>query len=137
MIRRPPRSTLFPYTTLFRSWAFGLVPGTAPSLRGVGRTRSFVSDLGPDGAGGGAALDGVEHPLHLQPVGEGRRRVLALGDRGDQVDDLVGEAVLVAQAVPGRPPRADVGVVGLGDDDAAEARGRGRLVAVEERRVGK
>src|SRR3712207_7256145 len=25
MIRRPPRSTLFPYTTLFRSWA-SLVP---------------------------------------------------------------------------------------------------------------
>src|SRR2546422_6544346 len=24
MIRRPPRSTLFPYTTLFRSYAFGL-----------------------------------------------------------------------------------------------------------------
>src|SRR3712207_7542130 len=23
MIRRPPRSTLFPYTTLFRSWAHG------------------------------------------------------------------------------------------------------------------
>src|SRR3712207_8955752 len=23
MIRRPPRSTLFPYTTLFRSWATG------------------------------------------------------------------------------------------------------------------
>src|SRR2546430_12680860 len=22
MIRRPPRSTLFPYTTLFRSWSF-------------------------------------------------------------------------------------------------------------------
>src|SRR5258707_5355266 len=26
MIRRPPRSTLFPYTTLFRSLALGLVP---------------------------------------------------------------------------------------------------------------
>src|SRR3712207_8167647 len=25
MIRRPPRSTLFPYTTLFRSWYEGLV----------------------------------------------------------------------------------------------------------------
>src|SRR3712207_6891871 len=24
MIRRPPRSTLFPYTTLFRSWSFTL-----------------------------------------------------------------------------------------------------------------
>src|SRR3989442_7287932 len=23
MIRRPPRSTLFPYTTLFRSWRYG------------------------------------------------------------------------------------------------------------------
>src|SRR3712207_7262342 len=25
MIRRPPRSTLFPYTTLFRSWVIGRV----------------------------------------------------------------------------------------------------------------
>src|SRR3989449_5062941 len=30
MIRRPPRSTLFPYTTLFRS------PDTWPALRGAG-----------------------------------------------------------------------------------------------------
>src|SRR5438477_3334715 len=28
MIRRPPRSTLFPYTTLFRSWGDGVI---APS----------------------------------------------------------------------------------------------------------
>src|SRR3712207_8135711 len=44
MIRRPPRSTLFPYTTLFRSWlrvvrplpaqtgqVRGVVPGRAPT----------------------------------------------------------------------------------------------------------
>src|SRR5262245_65102874 len=30
MIRRPPRSTLFPYTTLFRSSATGLLAGAAP-----------------------------------------------------------------------------------------------------------
>src|SRR3712207_7522942 len=30
MIRRPPRSTLFPYTTLFRSWIF---PIRTPSTR--------------------------------------------------------------------------------------------------------
>src|SRR5256885_15958523 len=40
MIRRPPRSTLFPYTTLFRSWG-GLGPGRArlrdvPRLAAVG-----------------------------------------------------------------------------------------------------
>src|SRR5256885_6012449 len=34
MIRRPPRSTLFPYTTLFRSWPAGMVTtaGTLASL---------------------------------------------------------------------------------------------------------
>src|SRR5438034_2078569 len=31
MIRRPPRSTLFPYTTLFRSLALGPPRGSAPS----------------------------------------------------------------------------------------------------------
>src|SRR3712207_8165496 len=32
MIRRPPRSTLFPYTTLFRSWNWHLPPAwIAPS----------------------------------------------------------------------------------------------------------
>src|SRR3989442_7687295 len=32
MIRRPPRSTLFPYTTLFRSVPAGLLPIGAPGL---------------------------------------------------------------------------------------------------------
>src|SRR2546427_5179070 len=40
MIRRPPRSTLFPYTTLFRSWRalpghHGRPPGTAVSRPGA------------------------------------------------------------------------------------------------------
>src|SRR5207253_8564136 len=33
MIRRPPRSTLFPYTTLFRSTHLTSCPWHAPSLR--------------------------------------------------------------------------------------------------------
>src|SRR5437588_2278711 len=53
MIRRPPRSTLFPYTTLFRSWtkrycirstrAFDTSPATS--------SRSAVSPLGFDPCG--------------------------------------------------------------------------------------
>src|SRR3712207_8863184 len=40
MIRRPPRSTLFPYTTLFRSFAETRVGGGSESRgHGVGRTR--------------------------------------------------------------------------------------------------
>src|SRR3712207_8397848 len=42
MIRRPPRSTLFPYTTLFRSW----------DGRGVGGCRS--AELAPAGVLGAA-----------------------------------------------------------------------------------
>src|SRR5690349_23978361 len=49
MIRRPPRSTLFPYTTLFRSWrseaADGLllrVFSRTPERRGVVRAANFL-----------------------------------------------------------------------------------------------
>src|SRR5256885_5751286 len=59
MIRRPPRSTLFPYTTLFRS---DLVPGvyeldvTAPPLGGA--TVTARAELGPvDVAPGAGGLD--------------------------------------------------------------------------------
>src|SRR2546426_9332920 len=33
MIRRPPRSTLFPYTTLFRSYCGNILCGVAPGVR--------------------------------------------------------------------------------------------------------
>src|SRR3989441_2040084 len=38
MIRRPPRSTLFPYTTLFRSLAAAGFRAIAPDQRGYGET---------------------------------------------------------------------------------------------------
>src|SRR3712207_8672935 len=40
MIRRPPRSTLFPYTTLFRSVVTGGYPGAFRSLLGI-RSEEF------------------------------------------------------------------------------------------------
>src|SRR2546430_12704680 len=37
MIRRPPRSTLFPYTTLFRSWLeWQAVPSENPQIYALG-----------------------------------------------------------------------------------------------------
>src|SRR5256886_5838728 len=41
MIRRPPRSTLFPYTTLFRSHG-----ETAPEAAGYGTADELIADLG-------------------------------------------------------------------------------------------
>ena len=37
MIRRPPRSTLFPYTTLFRSRSSAAVAATYAAMRSLGR----------------------------------------------------------------------------------------------------
>src|SRR3712207_6912860 len=75
MIRRPPRSTLFPYTTLFRSTARDLPiayrtpgpqspPGRLASAPGVCRGGLFPSSLPP-----GTAMIGTrseEHTSELQ-----------------------------------------------------------------------
>src|SRR5260221_9964688 len=51
MIRRPPRSTLFPYTTLFRS------PGTDPTCSTTPGVEVFLQELvGVDNLNGGALL---------------------------------------------------------------------------------
>src|SRR5256884_4303972 len=48
MIRRPPRSTLFPYTTLFRSWERGDTLTTVSGLRVTpGLGLRFITPLGP------------------------------------------------------------------------------------------
>src|SRR5256885_4049730 len=62
MIRRPPRSTLFPYTTLFRSKRYGAVRREPPPdlQRGVER----LSDL--DRVGAKALADFVAQPVHLR-----------------------------------------------------------------------
>src|SRR3712207_8937040 len=53
MIRRPPRSTLFPYTTLFRS-------NFLNSLRELGNTVSLLESDVPDYLTGLIRRDGIE-----------------------------------------------------------------------------
>src|SRR5256885_2801282 len=66
MIRRPPRSPLFPYTTLFRSDAASLATGGEPALRDGGTANGNVTpglqsqvlfgrDLACDGDGAAGA----------------------------------------------------------------------------------
>src|SRR2546422_10910990 len=123
MIRRPPRSTLFPYTTLFRS------PGACRSGRqrcGAGRTdgRGVHAARGVRGGGSGSA--GLERGVlgartaqqggGSSRAGVGRRWVGAVGRGG-------------RGGRGGREPAAS----------AAPAHGdvRGLLARSEERRVGK
>src|SRR5256885_9927744 len=97
MIRRPPRSTLFPYTTLFRSLEWwrrrldGRVPAAVPSRDGDCVRRS-VRALGPAGPGrsSGTAV---------------RRGCLALRPRPD-VPALVRRPVAATQAEDPAAPLA-------------------------------
>src|SRR5256885_13224787 len=68
MIRRPPRSTLFPYTTLFRSHVRQLVGEYAPQLVLV----EHLEDPARDGDGG---------VVRAPPRGEGVRLGLRRQDR--------------------------------------------------------
>src|SRR2546426_10512293 len=65
MIRRPPRSTLFPYTTLFRSVGRGSFAGSTSWLACDGRRVRL---------GGGSRHD---HPLTERHARRGRRPLLA------------------------------------------------------------
>src|SRR2546428_9104754 len=53
MIRRPPRSTLFPYTTLFRSVLAGLVLGAAALLQAQTATTTTTFRASDPGVRGG------------------------------------------------------------------------------------
>src|SRR3712207_7480148 len=71
MIRRPPRSTLFPYTTLFRSREGGL-----PRL--LDRLSLFVPQLVQPPGG---RLDVKEGPVQVAFLARGARPVLHPQDR--------------------------------------------------------
>src|SRR5258706_15910174 len=87
MIRRPPRSTLFPYTTLFRS---PLLTQAKPPEEGAGREHARIRgrDRGPQGVvvERVIALEGkpADHPLLLLLRGEGGRR--EYGDEQGQTE---------------------------------------------------
>src|SRR3712207_7941619 len=61
MIRRPPRSTLFPYTTLFRSLLVPCLPERGVR-RGQHHVRHRAGDRGHAEDGPGAALPAPDHP---------------------------------------------------------------------------
>src|SRR2546425_1478691 len=65
MIRRPPRSTLFPYTTLFRSTSRAKTTTRSRSSRSR-TTRRTASDAGSRGSGRSARSE--EHTSELQSL---------------------------------------------------------------------
>src|SRR5260370_34188397 len=130
MIRRPPRSTLFPYTTLFRSPAVDLV---VPAPTRCERSEGGVEgDLAGNAAGGWHDVDllvavvltgegdpfavGREFREQLDARVGGQARGCAAGDwRGPEIA-AVGEGDAVAVDV-GETEEAGLGGEGEGDGD--------------------
>src|SRR2546430_825881 len=77
MIRRPPRSTLFPYTTLFRSF-----PGThdLPKERMVGVAAAVVTDGGANVFGHGIQIANQIFNGFLRQLRLILKRVVNVGD---------------------------------------------------------
>src|SRR2546429_5712443 len=90
MIRRPPRSTLFPYTTLFRS---ADVAVAAVQLQGlVADHEAGIGDkaLGHGAVGGGVARTGIE-------LGGGQAHHLARGRSEEHTSELQSRLHLVCR----------------------------------------
>src|SRR5256885_11650629 len=86
MIRRPPRSTLFPYTTLFRSWKFLVGVGFVGPARPHGGPAGARA-LGVPGAGGRVVL--LQVGLELVPGG--RDLLDGRADRGPRSEEHTSE----------------------------------------------
>src|SRR5260221_10988593 len=86
MIRRPPRSTLFPYTTLFRSIELGSQAGQRRSLRGAHRPSP------------GRILKGGHHSLaHPTIPANGQRSYLRLSRSEEHTSELQSHSDLVCR----------------------------------------
>src|SRR2546427_1771699 len=111
MIRRPPRSTLFPYTTLFRSpacfWLTGLLPqfqrfryDPLPRVDVV-----FLPDEEEEGLqlhrvvdgqrrGGKLHVLGQDSLLHREPLDPRKGAVTAWGGSGEHTSELQSQSKL-------------------------------------------
>src|SRR2546422_1334778 len=107
MIRRPPRSTLFPYTTLFRStladlWAS--IRAVAGALGTPAAGERLVADVTARLGQGRARV--ADLPPRRVLVIVGHRPLVAVG-RGTLQDELLtmaGRGNVAAGAGPGGPP---------------------------------
>src|SRR2546426_7694305 len=80
MIRRPPRSTLFPYTTLFRSLSQLSAPADIPIIAvGSAASHRLAAQVVAAGAADYLALPGDRHDPRDTPAAAGQRPPAAPG----------------------------------------------------------
>src|SRR3712207_9564826 len=97
MIRRPPRSTLFPYTTLFRSERWGIPPFRAEHLLSrYGSLTPEVLSLAADDPALLAPVPGAEEYLMVELV------YGAAHEGAQHLDDLLARRTRISIETPHR-----------------------------------
>src|SRR2546427_5450621 len=96
MIRRPPRSTLFPYTTLFRSGALEQIRALEKEVAAL--KGKLASSQGDELAGQAVDVKGIK-VLAARLEGADAK---TLRDTMDKLKDKLGAAAIVLAAVDGR-----------------------------------
>src|SRR3712207_3855292 len=115
MIRRPPRSTLFPYTTLFRSTALA-GPGQAVDGQRGGELAPYAGGQGGRGVRSGILLVGrrvlarAEGPRRGRELAEGRDSDLLLRPAQGRGREEVGP---LREREPRHPGREDTSRAGI------------------------
>src|SRR5256885_11595289 len=99
MIRRPPRSTLFPYTTLFRSTLRTAARLTHWICENAKSTRAYLKRID--------ALHALAQPLQTQQITELPREAHKKGDHGDKGAAVFDAKPLLAPLLAGH----DTGLV--------------------------
>src|SRR2546430_13532678 len=94
MIRRPPRSTLFPYTTLFRSAADPARPDRGPRRGGAGRSAGgagaiVASSKGRGGPGAGRGRGDALPDVAQRAARAGDRKSTRLNSSHSQISYAV------------------------------------------------
>src|SRR2546422_10109976 len=93
MIRRPPRSTLFPYTTLFRSFYYSLMPNLLLSLHPDYVNYYLVRPTAVDRTE--IESEWLFHPDTLADAGSNIRDAIEFWDLTNRQDwDIVGQSQL-------------------------------------------
>src|SRR2546428_5321785 len=85
MIRRPPRSTLFPYTTLFRSVLFVCVENTFRSVL----SEALFNAIAPAGWHAESAIRSEEHTSELQSRSDLVCRLLLEKKKKQQIQHMI------------------------------------------------
>src|SRR5258705_5587721 len=102
MIRRPPRSTLFPYTTLFRSIG-AIIGGIAGGGKGaaIGAAAGGGVGGGVQAAGHGQQIRSEEHTSELQSLRHLVCRLLLEKKKTIEGSSHIGHVSPVRESTPG------------------------------------